>query len=143
MRKLLTSAPPDQKVDVHVKRGNLFPLDVVARHNEAAARLLIEAGANPNPVHRSWAESPLYAAIGAGNYDTAVLLLNSGANPNTFNDLTGFSALTVARFKGKTKLVNLLVERGATRIWQVRINEFIKGYSIPCQLMPLFFVVCS
>lgn len=58
------------------------PLHVVVwRNDEYAAKLLLEAGADPNAIG-DIGETPLHVAVRARSIGLVRLLLSSGANPN-------------------------------------------------------------
>ena len=76
-----------------------------------AARLLLDAGADPN---RSSYTPYLHMAIHAGNLAMIKLLLKAGADPNV-KDRDGQTALALALREESTDAVALLRARGAKR----------------------------
>jgi ankyrin repeat protein len=75
------------------------------------ARLLLEAGADPN-ARRQGGFTPLHEAVTTCNVELAELLLAHGANPHLSND-EGDSPLQLAHAHGpkcKAELVALLDE---------------------------------
>jgi uncharacterized protein len=86
------------------------PLHIAAfAHNAAAARRLLEQGADPNVVARaSFARvTPLGTCAFAGANDVARLLLEHGGDP-TIAEADGGTPLDVARANGNEELVELL-----------------------------------
>jgi ankyrin repeat protein len=90
-------------------------LAVYAR-NEAAARALLDAGADPNALATaSFARvTPLGTAAAFGANEIAVLLLDRGADVDATAD-HGFTPLHAAASNGNAALVELLLARGANR----------------------------
>jgi ankyrin repeat protein len=90
------------------------PLHLAAYvHNAAAARLLLEAGADPNVLSRaSFARvSPLGTCAFAGATEVARVLLEYGADPTIAED-DRFTPRAVAEANGNTELAALLREAG-------------------------------
>ncbi len=86
------------------------PLHIAAfSHNAAAARALLEAGADPNVLARaSFARvTPLGTAAFSGAVDVARVLLEHGADPS-LAEAAGGTPLDVARENGYDELVSLL-----------------------------------
>lgn len=81
---------------------------------EAAARLLLEHGADPNVVSTNEAVKvpPLGTAAFVRSVPLARLLLDAGADVNGRGE-GGFTALHAARQNGDQALAALLLERGA------------------------------
>jgi len=79
------------------------------------ARLLIDAGANPNETVRSWGHDVdvMYFAVGQADTEMITLLLDSGADAT--------AALPPAAWRGDYDLCDLLLARGA------RIDEAWDG----------------
>ena len=79
------------------------PLFTAVQHgNCESAKLLINAGANPNVIENKYGNTPLWWALsGKINYDLVSLLLENGADPRIVN------------FSGKSTF--WLVEQGAKR----------------------------
>jgi ankyrin repeat protein len=78
-------------------------------HNAAAARALLEAGADPNVLATaSFARvTPLGTCAFAGATEVARVLLEHGADP-TISEIEGGAPLDVARRNGYDELVELL-----------------------------------
>lgn len=77
-------------------------------------RLLLEAGASPNPDPRKVEGiTPLYLAAGHGHVPCVALLLKWRANPNTRTPY-GDTPLIKAAYNGSYDVVKLLVESGAS-----------------------------
>lgn len=83
-------------------------------NNKDAARLLLEAGADPNVVN-SDTESPLSMAVEQNDLDTAVLLLRHGADStvNTYGGFGGMTPLGRAALNLSVPMIKLLLEAGA------------------------------
>jgi ankyrin repeat protein len=88
-------------------------------------KLLLEHGADPK-INTDHGVTPLMVASGIGwvegvtyewspkqTYDTVKFLLDTGADPNAQDTLDGRSALMGAAHKGRSDVVQLLVDRGA------------------------------
>jgi len=76
------------------------------------ARVLLDAGANPNATTSEGA-TPLLEASYKGYVDIAKLLLERGANVNAAEKRHGFTPLQEAIRKGNVELVKLLLDGGA------------------------------
>lgn len=90
------------------------PLHLAAfAHNPAAARALLEAGADPNAVARaSFARvTPLGTCAFANEPEVARVLLEHGADPAIAEE-EGGTPLAVAEVNGYTELAELLREAG-------------------------------
>lgn len=83
---------------------------------EESARLLLDAGADPNALATSSFAGvpPLGTAAFVQSVPLARLLLDRGADPNRPGD-GGFTALHAAAQNGDEELARLLLERGADR----------------------------
>jgi ankyrin repeat protein len=75
------------------------------------ARLLVEAGENPN-VKNYGNQTPLHLACRAANADTATYLLLVGADVNAVAE-TGYTPLHEASVAGSARIVQLLIDAGA------------------------------
>ena len=88
--------------------------------NFADVKRLLDEGADPNAVAKIANETPIFRAVYALDYDTAVLLLDRGASVD-HKDIADMNILTAAcnRLDFKTqgsqamRIVRMLVERGA------------------------------
>ncbi len=79
----------------------------------AAARLLLDRGADVDAHGRSWMTgTPLNSAAAGRHTDVARLLLDSGADPNA-RQASGWTPLHSAAHTGNLELVDLLLARGA------------------------------
>jgi ankyrin repeat protein len=80
-----------------------------------AARLLLEAGANPNQASRNALHvTPLHSACSAGHAAVAGLLLQHGADPNA-GESNGMTPLHTAAGTGNREIAALLWKAGADR----------------------------
>lgn len=109
-------------VQVHLDKG--VDLDIVDERDETAlmvaassgdlemARMLLEAGADPNKKSESGRHLSLHRAILKDHLELVRLLLESGANLNT-EDQGGLTPLILASQRRNEEIVALLVEAGA------------------------------
>lgn len=81
----------------------------------AAARMLLEAGADPN-VRRSTHETPLQLAVEQGSLEMAAILLSHGAERtlDEWGGLRGLTPLGMAARNLDVPLVELLLSHGAS-----------------------------
>ncbi len=96
-------------------RGRTTILHAVDSHNDEAVRILLEAGADPNPkvpdgLFRS---SPLKAASFGGRAEMVKLLLGFGADINAYNP-EGQTALHAAVISQNVECAGILLEAGAS-----------------------------
>lgn len=78
-------APREMRLDTRSSDGDT-PLHVFAwRKDEAAARLLIAAGADPNAIG-DMGETPLHVAVRQGMPELAGALLAAGASPDIVSE---------------------------------------------------------
>lgn len=75
-------------------------------------RYLLENGHHANEVFPLIGISPLLLASASGQVETVAVLLDAGADIDA-QDLTGWTALHAAAFKGDYATTSLLVQRGA------------------------------
>jgi ankyrin repeat protein len=82
------------------------------------ARLLLDAGANPNQASRhALRVAPLHSACSAGHSALADLLLQHGADPNA-EESSGMTPLHTAAGAGNRAIVARLLDAGADRAHQ-------------------------
>jgi ankyrin repeat protein len=94
-----------------ILRGGSTPLLFAARNGNAeCARLLLEAGADPDESLPD-GTSALVLAAHSGHGDVGILLLEKGADPNAFG--TGYTALHAAVLRSQVPLVKSLLAHGA------------------------------
>ena len=93
-----------------------FPLGLAAFFgHEAAVRLLLERGADPNQEsqHAQIVVRPIHSAVAdGGSVEIARLLIDAGADVNARRP-DGGTALHTAAHEGNSELVELLLARGA------------------------------
>jgi ankyrin repeat protein len=83
-----------------------------------AARLLLDAGANPNQASRNALHvTPLHSACSAGHAAVAELLLQRGADSNA-GESNGMTPLHTAAGTGNREIAALLLHAGADRAAQ-------------------------
>ena len=75
-------------------------------------RTLLRDGTDVNSTFPIVETRPLMVAAAFGHVDTVKVLLDAGADVNA-KDLTGWTPLHAAAFKGNPQIVRLLIERGA------------------------------
>jgi ankyrin repeat protein len=100
--------------DIHYEDINkLRPLDFAASHGHVnILRLLLEAGASPNPAPGCPHESALISAVTFEHFDAVKLLVEFRANLN-LQDQQGFTALHRAVDKGLEEMAEFLCTAGA------------------------------
>ena len=100
-----------EELNYTVLRGGATPLLFAARVGDVdSARLLLDAGADPNDAQPDGV-SALVLAAHSGHGDVGALLLERGADPNAF--ASGYSALHAAILRSDLNLVKALLARGA------------------------------
>jgi ankyrin repeat protein len=100
-----------EELNYTVLRGGATPLLFTARVGDAAsAKVLLDAGADPNDAQPDGV-SALVLAAHSGNGNVAALLLERGADPNAFG--SGYTALHAAILRSDLALVKALLARGA------------------------------
>ncbi len=95
-----------------------------SRDDVATARLLIAAGAKPNPKTRVAGLTPLFAAATNGSAEMIELLARAGADVNAA-DSTGATVLMAAATSGSEAAVRALLSHGA----RVNATENSHGYT--------------
>lgn len=110
--KLLIRA--GSSVDTMDTSGRTTVLHAVDSHNEDALRIILEAGADPNPKVPSgcFRSSPLTAASFGGLVGMVKLLVLHGAEVDAFNPEGRTALLTVARMQS-VECADILVTHGA------------------------------
>lgn len=96
-------------------RGRTTILHAVDSHNDKAVRMLLEAGADPNPrvPEGLFRSSPLKAASFGGLAEMVKLLLQFGAKIDVYNP-EGQTALHAAVITHNVECASILLETGAT-----------------------------
>ena len=109
---------------VYTRHPELVPLLLTALGLAAffghrdAARLLLDAGANPNQASRNALHvTPLHSACSAGHAAVAGLLLQHSADPNA-EESNGMTPLHTAAGTGNREIAALLVNASADRARQ-------------------------
>ncbi len=93
--------------------GDMTPLMVAAYKDRAtSARLLLQAGANPNAANFRFGTTALMLATIRDHHEVVQELIQGGADINARNK-TGFTALMLAARKGHTRIFNMLRQAGA------------------------------
>jgi ankyrin repeat protein len=89
------------------------PLDWAARYGETEiVRLLLAAGAKPNPEEIAYINVPLVEALNGGHFAAADLLIEAGASVNRADDFDG-TALYNAASSDNVAMVERLLRLGA------------------------------
>ena len=129
-------------------QGGLTALHFAARQGSAAAaRALVDAGADPNLVSPGDLASPLLTAIINGHFDLAAMLVEKGANPNLASD-AGVAPLYAAvnvrwapiaaypqprahlqQSRTYLDMLKLLLDQGADPNLRVRRKVWYSGYN--------------
>lgn len=100
-----------EELNYTVRRGGSTPLLFAARSGDAeSARLLLQAGADPNDALPD-GTSALVLAAHSGHGGVAAVLLEKGADPNAAG--SGYTALHAAVLRSDLELVKALLARGA------------------------------
>jgi ankyrin repeat protein len=100
-----------EELNYTVLRGGATPLLFTARVGDVeSARLLLEAGADPNDAQPDGV-SALVLAAHSGNGGVGALLLEHGADPNAMG--SGYAPLHAAVLRSDLALVKALLARGA------------------------------
>jgi len=100
-----------EELNYDLLRGGSSALLFTARTGDAgSARILLDAGANPNDSLPD-GTSALVLAAHSGRTDVGVVLLEKGADPNAFG--TGYTALHAAILKSDLTLVKALLAHHA------------------------------
>ena len=81
----------------------------------------IQGGVNPNYQHPEIQCTPLVASLIEGHDAVARYLLDHGADPQLLSIFDGLTPLQAARKHGRTVLAELLQERGARDVPEVRV----------------------
>jgi uncharacterized protein len=101
-----------ESLNYTVRRGGSTALLFAARSgDDQSAKLLIDAGANPNDALADGMPALTLAAY-SGHGETATVLLDRGADPN--EAAIGFTALHAAVLRSDVALVRALLARGAS-----------------------------
>ena len=94
--------------------GDFAPLHFAARLGQtSAAKLLLDAGADPN-IANSVGMTPLLVASHFGTASIVKLLIEHGADVDALGTEQGIAALHVAAENGDAQIVRLLLDAGAT-----------------------------
>ena len=94
-----------------MSHGGSTPLLFAARHGDVeTARVLIEAGADPNDTAAA-GTSALVVAAHSGHGPLGIFLLEQGADPNATD--AGYAALHAAVLRSQVELVDALLAHGA------------------------------
>ena len=94
-----------------MSHGGSTPLLFAARHGDIeTARVLIEAGADPNDTAAA-GTSALVVAAHSGHGPLGIFLLEQGADPNATD--AGYAALHAAVLRSQVELVDALLAHGA------------------------------
>jgi uncharacterized protein len=109
MTRLLRAAGADLNV------SDTFSMVAAARYGrQDIVKLMLEAGATPNPIRLKARPSPLYAACAHGHIGVVRLLLNAGAEVNAIV-LRGeeeWTPMRIAKSRGHTAVAELLKKHG-------------------------------
>lgn len=77
------------------------------------AKVLLQAGADPNRARASGGETPIAMASQSGFADTVAMLLQAGADPNRVRPEDGATPIYQASENGHTATVEVLLRNGA------------------------------
>jgi ankyrin repeat protein len=104
------------ELDMASDGGGVTPLHMLVRcgGDESVAKLLLNAGANPNHVAGYNGFTPLHSAAKSGYVELAALLLSAGADANALDELDR-SPLWHAASNWNDAIVRMLLQRGAVR----------------------------
>ena len=81
-------------------------------HDYEGLKRLLEHGADPNSLTR-WQYTALHQAVRRDNaLDNIALLLDHGADPTLPNRMDGFSSVSIAAWRGRGDVLELLERRG-------------------------------
>ena len=104
VRNILASAADVDYADMYGRSPLHYAADI---GHEAAARLLLYAGANKDAVEKLYGHTPLHLAAVYGRDLVAQLLLDAAADPNARTHRSE-TPLDIARARGSTAVVALL-----------------------------------
>ncbi|KAM6298254.1 ankyrin repeat and SOCS box protein 3 [Aegotheles albertisi] len=114
LRLLLSAAPSDDYIGSKTFEGNCALHLSACRGALESARVLLEAGADPNEVTTE-ATTALFLAVQNGHADIVKFLLQHGANVRGPHSFSGWNSLHQASFQGCTEIMKILLEKGASK----------------------------
>ena len=157
LRHLLSDHPSAASASLGGRHGTRTPLHVVADwpgyfpNGPEMVRVLVDAGADPDPRPEAGDETPLHWAASSDDADVAAALIDAGADVNAPDGSIG-TPLANAVGYGCWDVARLLVARGARvdEPWQAaalglldRLQQLLSDNPPPERLSQAFWHACA
>ncbi|NXJ85387.1 ASB3 protein, partial [Trogon melanurus] len=114
LRLLVHAAPSGDYLKSKTFEG-LCALHLSARHGSLeGVRVLLEAGVDPNEITTE-GTTPLFLAVENRHADIVKFLLQHGASVEGSHSWSGWNSLHQASFQGCTEIMEVLLEKGASK----------------------------